>query len=60
MGKVWIYYESENSFNTLTILMTAEGGIKSAVEAMRLGASDYLGKPFDMKKFRFFFLKLKG
>ena len=24
--------------NTLTILMTAEGGIKSAVEAMRLGA----------------------
>ena len=36
--------------NTLTILMTAEGGIQSAVEAMRLGASDYLSKPFDVEE----------
>ena len=29
----------------LTILMTAYGSVESAVEAMRLGASDYLLKP---------------
>jgi DNA-binding NtrC family response regulator len=29
------------------IIMTAEGGVSGAVEAMRLGALDYLVKPFD-------------
>ncbi len=29
------------------IVMTAEGGVETAVEAMRLGAGDYLAKPFD-------------
>src|SRR5512138_2329603 len=29
------------------IMMTAFGTIRSAVEAMRLGAFDYLSKPFD-------------
>ncbi len=29
------------------VVMTADGGIKSAVEAMKLGADDYLVKPFD-------------
>jgi two-component system NtrC family response regulator len=29
------------------IMMTAYGTIRSAVEAMRLGACDYLAKPFD-------------
>lgn len=43
--------------NTLTILMTAEGGIQSAVEAMRLGASDYLSKPFDIEEIPLLFLK---
>ena len=43
--------------NTLTILMTAEGGIKSAVEAMRLGASDYLSKPFDIEEISILLLK---
>ncbi|MFP6901674.1 MAG: sigma-54 dependent transcriptional regulator [Opitutales bacterium] len=33
--------------NVVTILMTADGGIRSAVEAIRLGAADYLAKPFD-------------
>ncbi len=39
----------ENRFspNTGVVIMTAEDGVKSAVEAMRLGAGDYLGKPFD-------------
>src|SRR6266480_3662438 len=33
--------------NTGVIVMTAEGAISGAVEAMRLGALDYLVKPFD-------------
>jgi DNA-binding NtrC family response regulator len=33
--------------NTGYIVMTAEGGVTGAVEAMRLGALDYLTKPFD-------------
>lgn len=36
------------SANTGVVVMTGEGGIKGAVEAMRLGALDYLPKPFEM------------
>lgn len=36
------------STNTGVIVMTAEGGITGAVEAMRLGALEYLVKPFDL------------
>ena len=36
--------------NTLCILMTGEGGIKSAVESIRLGAADYISKPFDLEE----------
>jgi DNA-binding NtrC family response regulator len=32
---------------TGVVVMTAQGGVESAVEAMRLGALDYLVKPFD-------------
>lgn len=32
---------------TGVIVMTAEGGVQGAVEAMQLGALDYLAKPFD-------------
>lgn len=35
--------------NMPTILITAHGAIDSAVTALRLGAIDYLQKPFDMK-----------
>jgi len=34
--------------NTGVIVMTAEGGVAGAVEAMKLGALDYLVKPFDV------------
>ena len=33
--------------STGVVVMTAEGGVGGAVEAMRLGALDYLVKPFD-------------
>lgn len=35
------------STNTSVVIMTGEGGITGAVEAMRLGAVDYLTKPFE-------------
>ncbi len=34
--------------STGVIVMTADGGVAGAVEAMRLGALDYLVKPFDV------------
>lgn len=33
--------------NTGIVIMTAEGGISAAVEAIKLGALDYLAKPFE-------------
>jgi two-component system, NtrC family, response regulator AtoC len=36
--------------NTGVIVMTAEGGVAGAVEAMRLGALDYLVKPFELEE----------
>ena len=32
---------------TNVIVMTAEGGVEGAIEAIRAGAADYLVKPFD-------------
>lgn len=37
----------ESSPNTLVIMITAYGSVETAVEAMKLGASDYLMKPFE-------------
>ena len=37
---------------TMVIVMTALSGWKTAVEAMRLGAFDYIRKPFDNKNIR--------
>src|SRR5882762_7146744 len=36
------------SSNLGVIVMTADGGVDGAVEAMRLGAADYLVKPFEL------------
>ncbi|OPY87686.1 MAG: Transcriptional regulatory protein ZraR [Smithella sp. PtaU1.Bin162] len=35
------------------IIMTAYGGIKGAVEAIKLGAYDYIAKPFDIEELKF-------
>jgi DNA-binding NtrC family response regulator len=40
--------EKKFSPNTGVIVMTAEGGVAGAVEAMKLGALDYLVKPFEV------------
>ncbi len=34
--------------SVVVIVMTGEGGVSGAVEAMRVGAADYLVKPFDL------------
>ena len=41
----------------LVILITAYGGIKSAVEAIRNGAQDYITKPFDVEELK---LRVQG
>lgn len=48
------------SENTGVVVMTAYGGVKKAVEAMRLGASDYLAKPFEPEELVLAFLRCRG
>lgn len=43
-----IRHSNENHPNTKVIMVTGRGTIESAVEAMRLGAFDYLTKPFEL------------
>lgn len=38
--------------NLPVIVITAYGSVTNAVEAMRMGATDYLEKPFDMAELR--------
>ena len=48
----------EKYSDTDVILITAFGNIKQAVEAMKLGASDYITKPFQPESIRFVSEKL--
>ncbi|HEX3730620.1 MAG TPA: sigma 54-interacting transcriptional regulator, partial [Opitutaceae bacterium] len=45
------------SENAGLVVMTAFGGVKKAVEAMRLGADDYLAKPFEPEEVVLAFLR---
>ena len=40
----------ENDADIAVVMMTAHGAIRDAVEAMKLGAYDYLLKPFDLEE----------
>jgi DNA-binding NtrC family response regulator len=52
-----LFREGAFSENTAVVVMTAFGGIKQAVEAIRLGASDYLTKPFEFEQVPLAFLR---
>ncbi|HUT34910.1 MAG TPA: sigma-54 dependent transcriptional regulator [Planctomycetota bacterium] len=41
----------ERSPQTSVVMITAHGSLESAIEAMRLGASDYVTKPFKAEEF---------
>lgn len=45
-------YLQQTKSNAITIVMTANGSVNYAVEAMRLGAYDFLEKPIDSNRFR--------
>jgi len=47
------------SENTGVVAMTAFGGAQQAVEAMRLGAGDYLAKPFEPEEVPLAFLRCR-
>src|SRR5690606_23140126 len=52
--------EGAFSENTGVVVMTAFGGVKQAVEAMRLGAGDYLAKPFEPDELPLAFLRCRA
>lgn len=45
--------------NTNVVVMTGEGGVAGAVEAMRLGARDYLTKPFEPGEIPLVFARIR-
>jgi DNA-binding NtrC family response regulator len=47
------------SENTGVVVMTAFGGVKDAVEAMRQGAGDYLSKPFEPEELPIAFMRCR-
>jgi DNA-binding NtrC family response regulator len=51
--------EGAFSENTGVVVMTAFGGIKEAVEAMRQGAGDYLSKPFEPEELPLAFMRCR-
>lgn len=47
------------SSNTRVVIMTAEGGIRTAIEAVKRGAGDYLSKPFEPEELPMIFSRLE-
>jgi DNA-binding NtrC family response regulator len=52
--------EGAFSENTGVVVMTAFGGVRQAVEAMRLGAGDYLAKPFEPEELPLVFQRCRN
>lgn len=52
--------EGAFSENTAVVVMTAFGGVKKAVEAIKLGAGDYLAKPFEPDELPLAFLRCRS
>lgn len=52
--------EGAFSENTGVVVMTAFGGVRQAVEAMRLGAGDYLTKPFEPEELAIAFARCRA
>lgn len=50
--------EKKFSRNTRIVMMTADGGIRTAIDAIKLGASDYLSKPFDVEELPLVFARI--
>jgi DNA-binding NtrC family response regulator len=44
---------------TAVVVMTAEGGVSGAVDAIRMGAADYLTKPFDLEELPVRFMRAR-
>jgi DNA-binding NtrC family response regulator len=51
--------EGAFSENTGIVVATAFGGVRKAVEAMRLGAGDYLAKPFEVEELPLAFMRCR-
>ncbi len=51
--------EGRFSENTGVVVMTAQGAVKDAVDAMRFGAGDYLSKPFEPEELPLAFLRCR-
>ncbi len=49
-----------NDEDTCVIFMTAYGSIETAVKAMKLGASDYVNKPFSLKEIDILIEEISG
>ncbi len=57
-GIEFLRYIRQNDINKPFILMTAFAKIKDAVEAMKLGATDFIEKPFEMDYLLFLIKKI--
>ena len=51
-GMKLLAWMKENAPSTPSIMMTAHGSVETAIEAMKLGATDYIMKPFKNDEIR--------
>ncbi|SCY16855.1 sigma-54-dependent transcriptional regulator [Alkaliphilus peptidifermentans] len=59
-GMETLKYLKEQAVETPIIMITAHGTMESAVEAMKIGALDYISKPFDIEELKVIITKAIG